>query len=64
MRDFPSRSPAAAAAAILCLAFLATGCGGPKIVMHYPGETLDFSQGGLRTPTLFIDKVTDMRPPG
>ncbi len=38
------------------------GCGSPKIVLHYPSESIDFSQGTSHIPTLFIDKVTDMRP--
>ena len=49
-------------ASVLVLAGLLTGCGGPRIELHYPDEALDFSQGTTHIPTLFIDKVTDMRP--
>ncbi|NCQ34228.1 hypothetical protein GW813_03930 [bacterium] len=50
-------------AAVVAAGLLLVGCGGTKIEFHYPDEQIDFSQGVWRTPTLYIDKVTDMRSP-
>lgn len=39
-------------------------CGGnSKIAFIYPDEALDFQVRNLKTPSLYIDSVTDMRPP-
>ena len=47
---------------ILVLVVLA-GCSRDKIVFIYPDEALDFRMRNLKVPALFIDEVTDMRPP-
>ena len=48
---------------ILLLGLLSVvGCGSPKIILNYPSEVLDFRQGDLKIPALYIDLVTDMRP--
>lgn len=48
--------------AVLAAALAVAGCSGPKIVLDYPAEVIDFSQGIADTPALYIDQVTDMRP--
>lgn len=40
-----------------------TGCGGGKIAFIYPDEALDFQLRNLKTPAVYVDSVTDMRPP-
>jgi len=51
-------------APLLLLALLAAGgCGSEKIFMTYPDEVVDFSIPGRPMPALYIDTVTDMRPP-
>lgn len=42
---------------------LVAGCSSDKIVFVYPDEALDFRMGNLKVPALFLDEVTDMRPP-
>ena len=37
-------------------------CTGEKIVFNYPGEEIDFRLANIRTPSVYIDNVTDMRP--
>lgn len=39
------------------------GCGSQRITFIYPNEKLDLSLVGSRTPRVYIDTVTDMRPP-
>lgn len=39
------------------------GCGSQRITFIYPNEKLDLSLIGSRTPSVYIDSVTDMRPP-
>lgn len=41
---------------------LVSGCSSSKIVFNYPDEELDFKLRNLRTPSVFIEAVTDMRP--
>ncbi len=38
-------------------------CGSQKIVFVYPDESLDFQLGSVKKPAMYIDTVTDMRPP-
>ncbi len=49
---------------LLAAALAVAGCSGPRIVLDYPPEAVDFSQGISTTPALFIDQVTDLRPVG
>jgi len=39
-----------------------TGCSSQKIVFNYPDEELDFQLRNLRTPAVYLETVTDMRP--
>lgn len=41
----------------------AGGCGSQRITFIYPNEKLDLSLIGSRTPAVYIDTVTDLRPP-
>ena len=47
---------------VAALALLA-GCGGRTIYLNYPDEELDFQLQDMRTPEVYMDLVTDMRPP-
>ena len=52
---------------LLLLVFLLIGigsCGSSHIVFNYPNEELDFQLRNLRTPAVYIESVTDMRPAG
>lgn len=46
----------------LSLVLLLSACAGEKILFIYPAEELDFSLRDMKTPGLYIDMVTDMRP--
>jgi len=48
---------------LLPLLLLLASCGSDKIIFLYPDEQLDFTLQGFRTPALYLDTVTDMRPP-
>jgi len=37
------------------------GCGGSKIVFHYPAEEIDFTTRVTKTPAIFIDVIRDLR---
>ncbi len=54
---------AAALAATVAALALVAGCGSQRITFIYPNEKLDLSLVGSRTPAVYIDTVTDMRPP-
>lgn len=41
----------------------AASCGSQKIVFVYPDEALDFQLRNMKKPAVYIDTVTDMRPP-
>jgi len=45
------------------LLLLATGCSHDNIVFVYPDEAFDSRIQDFATPSLYIDTVTDMRPP-
>ena len=47
----------------LLLLPLLAGCGSDKIILIYPDEAVDFRLAGRPMPTMYIDTVTDMRPP-
>ena len=47
----------------LPLLFMLGACSGDKIVFNYPDEQLDFQLRTLRTPSVYLETVTDMRPP-
>jgi hypothetical protein len=49
-------------AALLTLVLLA-GCGSRTIYLNYPGEELDFQLPDMQSPAVYMDTVTDMRPP-
>lgn len=57
-------TPARIVAALVTLLLVATaaGCGSRRITFIYPDEAVDLALVGSRTPTLYIDTVTDMRP--
>ncbi len=47
---------------ILPLLLLLAACTNEKIIFVYPDEEINFAMGNLKTPGLYIDMVTDMRP--
>ena len=49
--------------AILLVALGVSSCGSDKITFVYPDEAIDFQLRNLKMPALYIDTVTDMRPP-
>ncbi len=59
----PGRRPLAAAACLVLAALALGGCSGNKIVFVYPDEAPDFRYQDAEPPTLYVDGVTDMRPP-
>lgn len=48
---------------VLAALLASAGCGAPKITFIYPDEALDAGFRITKTPSLYIDTVTDMRPP-
>lgn len=49
---------------ILLPALLLLGaCSADKISFPYPDEELDFRLANMRTPSVYIENITDMRPP-
>jgi hypothetical protein len=46
----------------LLLVLLLGGCTSEKIVFNYPDEQIDLQHQDLRTPSVYLDLVTDMRP--
>lgn len=48
---------------LLLLLPLLGACSGDRIAFHYPGEQIDFRVENLRTPSIYLEQVTDMRPP-
>lgn len=48
---------------LLLVLTLLGACSGQKIVFNYPGEEIDFRVENLRTPSVYLEQVTDMRPP-
>ena len=48
---------------LLPILWLLGSCGSDKIIFLYPDEQLDFRAVGFKTPALYIDTVTDLRPP-
>ncbi len=56
-----SRTIVSLMAALSLLGALA-GCTSEKIIFTYPGEEIDFTLRKMKTPGLYIDMVTDMRP--
>lgn len=48
---------------LLPLLLLVGGCSSDKIVFLYPDEAMDFGADNLKPPSVYIDAVTDMRPP-
>jgi hypothetical protein len=53
----------AAALAIVFVTLGVSSCGSDKITFIYPDEAVDFKLRSLKMPALYIDTVTDMRPP-
>jgi hypothetical protein len=65
-RFFVRRSRTArlvAPVAILLTILGVSACGTGKITFVYPDEALDFPRQDLKMPAIYIDTVTDMRPP-
>ena len=58
----PGYSRRVLACAMLLLLTALSGCGGGHITFIYPDEAMDLALVGSRTPTIYIDAVTDMRP--
>ena len=52
----------AALAAMAAVLMACGGCGSQRITFIYPNEAVNLSLIGSRTPTIYIDTVTDMRP--
>jgi len=48
---------------ILLVLLGVASCGSHKIAFIYPDEVLDFQLRNLKTPRVYMDSVTDMRPP-
>ena len=48
---------------LLPLLLVVGACSSPKIVFNYPGEEIDFQLENVRTPSVYLDSVSDMRPP-
>ncbi|RKZ15734.1 hypothetical protein DRQ50_07130 [bacterium] len=48
---------------LLLVLLVGSGCTSEKIVFVYPDEELDFRMRNLGVPALYLDQVTDMRPP-
>ena len=51
------------AAALAVVLSGVAGCGSSKIVFVYPDEALDFQLRNLKMPGVYVDAVTDLRPP-
>ncbi|PID78802.1 hypothetical protein CSB20_13375 [bacterium DOLZORAL124_64_63] len=49
--------------ALLPILLVLGACSSQKIVFPYPDEQVNLGVEGLRPPALYIDKVTDLRPP-
>ena len=47
---------------VLIILLLLASCSGDKIIFNYPDEQLDFQLRNVRTPSVYLDAVTDMRP--
>jgi hypothetical protein len=47
---------------VLPLVALLSGCTSEKIIFIYPPEEIDFTLRDMKTPGLYIDTITDMRP--
>lgn len=60
MRRLPT--PAATLLWLLLLALATAGCGAQKMTFLYPDERVDMALVGARTPAIYIDTVTDLRP--
>jgi hypothetical protein len=59
LRRRPAVTPFLAA---LVLLPVVAGCGSQRITFLYPDERADMALVGTRTPALYIDTVTDLRP--
>jgi hypothetical protein len=60
MKRFPF--PVLPALAVILFAVALTGCGAQKMTFLYPDERVNMALLGSRTPALYIDTVTDLRP--
>lgn len=57
-------NPQNMALALVLVALLAVaGCGSDKVSFVYPDEAVDFQVRSMKMPAIYIDTVTDMRPP-
>jgi len=64
VRSFLSKKHRLMALPILILILVGlASCSSEKIVFIYPDEALDFRLRNLKMPAVYIDTVTDMRPP-
>ena len=64
-RRTPQNTSFAARVLFLLLFLLLLGvgsCGCASIVLNYPAENVDFKLRNLKTPAVYIESVTDMRP--
>ena len=47
---------------LIPMLLLLASCGSEKIIFLYPDEQMDMTLRNMRTPTVYIDAITDMRP--
>ncbi len=47
---------------LLPILLMLASCGSEKIIFLYPEEQMNMALRNLKTPTIYIDEVTDMRP--
>ena len=57
------RKQAAAAVCLVLAAAALGGCSGGKVVFVYPDEAMDFRYQEGEPPAVYLDGVTDLRPP-
>lgn len=47
---------------LIPMLLLIASCGSDKIIFLYPDEQMDMSLRNMKTPTVYIEDITDMRP--
>ncbi len=59
----PGRVPLLRVLAVLPVLLALAACSSPKVVFVYPDESVEFRYQDGEPPAVFLDEVTDMRPP-